>query len=213
MTAELPTLSLAADQLAELLPSSAVIFCDSRVALLTLAKGENGISIAQRLTRKFTVIVRSGCEVSFQWVPSHVGVRGNEAVDALAKDAHGPLHTRNELRSRLQCGAADHRTLGPRSSPGPPHTAAGKPVARLPSTGIGRRARAFLLRLRTGMRPYSTTALQTAWQWQPFVHAVSRQTRSVEHILCQCPGIRGHSSPSLQHLRSTRTVTHLFTRL
>nr|XP_037275996.1 uncharacterized protein LOC119168705 [Rhipicephalus microplus] len=89
-TAELAALNLAADQLAELLPSSAVIFCDSRAALLTLARSENGTSIARRLTRKFTVIVCSGCDVSFQWVPSHVGVRGNEAADELARDAHDP---------------------------------------------------------------------------------------------------------------------------
>ncbi|KAL3242425.1 hypothetical protein MRX96_021226 [Rhipicephalus microplus] len=38
MTAELAVLNLAADQLAELPPSSAVLFCDSRAAFLTLAK-------------------------------------------------------------------------------------------------------------------------------------------------------------------------------
>ncbi|KAL3209913.1 hypothetical protein MRX96_037555 [Rhipicephalus microplus] len=135
-TAELAALNLAADQLAELLPSSAVIFCDSQVALLTLARGENGTSIAQRLTRKFTVIVRSGCDVFFQWVPSHVGVRGNEAADELARDAHDPsTPTTNFVRNYdvARLIIARHvRALHP-----DPRTAAGTPVARLPSTGIG----------------------------------------------------------------------------
>ncbi|KAL3188825.1 hypothetical protein MRX96_002985 [Rhipicephalus microplus] len=149
-TAELVELILAADQLAELLPPSTVIFPDSRAALLTLAKGENGPSIAQRHTCKFTVIVRSGCAAPFQWVPPPPtsGVRGNEPADALAKDAHDPstpttnfVHSFDEARQII----AHHlRALYP-----DPHTAAGNPVSRLSSTGIGRRARASLLRLRT----------------------------------------------------------------
>ncbi|KAL3214619.1 hypothetical protein MRX96_034783 [Rhipicephalus microplus] len=59
MTAELAASSLSADQLADLLPPSAVVFSDSRAALLTIAKGEDVPSIAQRLTSKFTVIVLS----------------------------------------------------------------------------------------------------------------------------------------------------------
>lgn len=87
-TAELGALNLAADQLAELLPPSAIVFSDSRAALLTIARKEHGSSIVQCLMRRFTVLVRSGCAVSFQWVPSHLRVRSNEAADALAKDAH-----------------------------------------------------------------------------------------------------------------------------
>ncbi|KAL3189285.1 hypothetical protein MRX96_002952 [Rhipicephalus microplus] len=50
-TAELAAINLAADQLAELLPPTAVVLCDSRFALLALARAERGVSIAQRIAR------------------------------------------------------------------------------------------------------------------------------------------------------------------
>ncbi|KAL3214206.1 hypothetical protein MRX96_034976 [Rhipicephalus microplus] len=59
-SAELTALNLVAHQLAEILPPSTVVFSDSRAMLLTLARGDRGSSIAQRLTCKFTVVVRSG---------------------------------------------------------------------------------------------------------------------------------------------------------
>ncbi|KAL3236379.1 hypothetical protein MRX96_048251 [Rhipicephalus microplus] len=54
-TAQLAALNLAANQIAEILLPLTMVFSDFRVALLTLAKN-----------RKFMVVVRSGCAVSFQ---------------------------------------------------------------------------------------------------------------------------------------------------
>ncbi|KAL3186268.1 hypothetical protein MRX96_027994 [Rhipicephalus microplus] len=119
-TAELTALNLADNQQAELLPPSAVVFTDSRAVLLTLAKNENGHSIAQCLTRKFTVIVRSGCAVSFQFVPSHVEVRGHEAADTLAEHAHDSSTPATNFVHSYGCGAADYRRPCQGSSPGPP---------------------------------------------------------------------------------------------
>ncbi|KAL3214868.1 hypothetical protein MRX96_034630 [Rhipicephalus microplus] len=50
-TAELVALNLAVDQIAEIWPLSTVVFFDSQMALLNLAKRENELSIAQRLSR------------------------------------------------------------------------------------------------------------------------------------------------------------------
>ncbi|KAH8026760.1 hypothetical protein HPB51_024309 [Rhipicephalus microplus] len=186
-TAELVELILAADQLAELLPPSTVIFPDSRAALLTLAKGENGLSIAQRHTCKFTVIVRSGCAAPFQWVPPpHIGVRSNEPAYALAKDAHDPstpttnfVHSFDEARQII---AHHFRALYP-----DPHTAAGNPVSRLSSTGIGRRARASLLRLRTRCSRTAHRLFRQSGSGNPSCVQCSAD-ETVEHIFCQCPG-------------------------
>ncbi|KAL3186267.1 hypothetical protein MRX96_027993 [Rhipicephalus microplus] len=111
--------------------------------------------MAQRLTRKFTVVVRSGCSVSFQRAPSHIGVRGDEAAHALAKDAHTPsTPTTIIVRSFDVARQIIPRPVRAGSSSGP-RAAAGNPVSHLPCTGIDRRAHAFLLRLGTG---YSRTA-------------------------------------------------------
>ncbi|KAL3171513.1 hypothetical protein MRX96_013717 [Rhipicephalus microplus] len=55
----------------------------------------------QSLAWKFVVIVRRGCDVIFQWVPSHIGLRCNEPAEALAKEAHHPSTPVNNQRRRL----------------------------------------------------------------------------------------------------------------
>ncbi|KAL3209930.1 hypothetical protein MRX96_037571 [Rhipicephalus microplus] len=68
-----------------------------------------------------------------------------------------------------------------------PRTAAGKPVPRLPSTGIGRRARAFLLRLRAGCGRTAQLLTKRRGSGSPScVQCPAEET--VEHILCLCPG-------------------------
>ncbi|KAL3243256.1 hypothetical protein MRX96_020650 [Rhipicephalus microplus] len=66
-------------------------------------------------------------------------------------------------------------------------TAAGNPVACLPSTGIGRRARAFSLRLQTGCRRTVHRLFRQSGRGSPSC-AQCPADETVEHILCQCPG-------------------------
>ncbi|KAH7998717.1 hypothetical protein HPB51_026385 [Rhipicephalus microplus] len=102
--AELAAIELAANQLVVFLPQSAAVVCDSRAALLTFVRGERGVPVALRLARRFAVIVRNGCDLVFQWVPSHVGLLGNETADVLAKEAHHlspPFHC-SSVRAMLR---------------------------------------------------------------------------------------------------------------
>ncbi|KAH8018732.1 hypothetical protein HPB51_011364 [Rhipicephalus microplus] len=62
--------------------------CDSRAALLSLAKPERAGFATQGLVTKLHALLASGVNVSLHWVPSHVGIQGNEQADALAKEAH-----------------------------------------------------------------------------------------------------------------------------
>ncbi|KAL3225080.1 hypothetical protein MRX96_004663 [Rhipicephalus microplus] len=92
---------------------------------------------------------------------------------------HLHLYTDGSVKGgRLRCCCQRHSD---------PRTAAGKPVARLPSTGIGRRARAFLLRLRAGCgRTAQLLSKQRGSGSPSCVQCPAEET--VEHILCLCPG-------------------------
>ena len=63
-----------------------VIFTDS---LTTLQKLEDGNDASKEITdikRKIDFIIRKhGTDISFQWIPSHIGIKGNEKADELAK--------------------------------------------------------------------------------------------------------------------------------
>ncbi|XP_065311909.2 uncharacterized protein [Dermacentor albipictus] len=89
-TAELAGLHLAADILEESPHiTSAAILCDSRAALQQLLLDERGPPLAQRLACRLHALQPS-CDLRLQWIPSHVGVAGNETADQLARRAHNP---------------------------------------------------------------------------------------------------------------------------
>ncbi|XP_049272458.1 uncharacterized protein LOC119397241 [Rhipicephalus sanguineus] len=87
--AETAGLHLAVDLLAADPPTCPVtVACDSRAALQAVAKPEWAGFGTQLLVTKLHALLASGVDVSLHWVPSHVGIQGNEQADALAKEAH-----------------------------------------------------------------------------------------------------------------------------
>ncbi|XP_070395507.1 uncharacterized protein [Dermacentor albipictus] len=87
-TAELAGLHLAADILEESPHiTSAAILCDSRSALQQLLLDEHAPPLAQRLAVRLHAL-QGRCNLRLQWIPSHVGVAGNETADRLARRAH-----------------------------------------------------------------------------------------------------------------------------
>ncbi|KAL3222021.1 hypothetical protein MRX96_029012 [Rhipicephalus microplus] len=167
-------------------PSSAAVMCDSRAALLTLARAERGALVAQRLARKFVVIVPSGCDVVFQCEPSHVGTTCKRDSGRPRQEGSPPQHTRLSVHPRGRCCdlriARQVRALHPHS-----RVATGNPPRPLPKTGISRHARAFLLWLRT-------ECFRTAERRFRFTNSGSPScakclaVETTEHILLECPG-------------------------
>ncbi|XP_070384815.1 uncharacterized protein [Dermacentor albipictus] len=87
-TAELAGLHLAADILEESPHiTSAAILCDSRSALQQLLLDERAPPLAQRLAVRLHAL-QGRCNLRLQWIPTHVGVAGNETADQLARRAH-----------------------------------------------------------------------------------------------------------------------------
>ncbi|XP_075723786.1 uncharacterized protein LOC142765866 [Rhipicephalus microplus] len=165
----------------------AAVLCDSKAALQTLANSRRAGLAACLLTAKVRAFTDAGVSVSFHWLPSHVGIAGNEKADTLAKAAHQPgtpyscaVAARDYSQARLErllvtlhldSRVASERGLKP-----------------LPETGLTRRERASLLRLRTGC--VWTAAPRHAKGLCPSP-ACSRcgDPETLEHLLCACPGL------------------------
>ncbi|CAH2089919.1 unnamed protein product [Euphydryas editha] len=68
-----------------------VIFTDSKSSLQHLLRSAKGGCVGRNeaylIIKCIHRLIRSGVEVRLQWIPSHVGVRGNEVADSLASKA------------------------------------------------------------------------------------------------------------------------------
>lgn len=64
-----------------------VICTDSLSAISNLAKAKTKNYFKDRVHRLNTQISRKGSAVTFMWVPSHLGIPGNERADKEAKEA------------------------------------------------------------------------------------------------------------------------------
>ncbi|XP_037558398.1 uncharacterized protein LOC119435745 [Dermacentor silvarum] len=90
-TAELVGLHLAADILEESpFLNRAAIRCDPRSALRHFLLDERAPPLAQRVPCRLHTLQQQGSDLRLQWIPSHVGISGNESADDLARRAHDP---------------------------------------------------------------------------------------------------------------------------
>ena len=96
LTSELSAILYALQQLLHVPSSSFTIFTDSRTSLTLLQSLRTTHPLVQEIQDwLFRVSVRHK-SVSFCWVPSHVGITGNERVDSLARS----IPSTNRPRSR-----------------------------------------------------------------------------------------------------------------
>ncbi|XP_037521857.1 uncharacterized protein LOC119399114 [Rhipicephalus sanguineus] len=208
--AELAGLHLAADLLAEDPPQTTVaVLCDSRPALQILADLQPQGLTAAILKSKFAALDSAGIPISFHWLPSHVGIAGNEEADALAREAHQPAvpFTRSVAPSdyskpRLkQIIAATHPDA---------RVAASRPPKLLPEKGLSRRDRCTLLRLRTGS---VWTAARLHAKGRISSPSCSRcgDVETLDHLLCSCPALaqeRAAVTAAYRHYGLPSSTTH-----
>jgi hypothetical protein len=90
MTAELFAIYQALLYLKNVDYLSVVIFTDSKSAIQHLSRcalGERCFSLAYKIIEQIRLIQAAGNCVRIQWVPSHIGLAGNEEADSLAAAA------------------------------------------------------------------------------------------------------------------------------
>ena len=85
---ELIAINEAIDLVKEYRYPKSVILSDSLSALVSLRSRQSSRSdLVNSILQDCHLLARSGCKVSFEWVPAHVGIHGNETADKLAKAA------------------------------------------------------------------------------------------------------------------------------
>ena len=64
-----------------------VIFSDSMSSLQSISGFNLDSDLLQKFLKDYTVPAKNGNNIILCWIPSHVGILGNEKADAAAKSA------------------------------------------------------------------------------------------------------------------------------
>ena len=178
------------------------LYTDSKSAIQKLATGrlqQNAIAkmIWAKLDKISTI---STLEITFQWIPGHSNVEGNERVDALAKEA--TTLTQDEEPVDYNCAKAEINTHLRKTwlKSAKPKIPGAVYVPQRKQEGLSKGEQTILSRLRTG--GYMP---QLAWyRW--FVTRKSNQPESATCVAC------GMEDEDVSHLMS-RCPAHERTRL
>lgn len=178
-TAEMHAILEALHMIKNLTPQAVILLTDSRAALQQLQRPRQMSQVVMAAKSISRSLEEDGFEISFQWVPAHVGLHGNEKADQLASNAHNlpiSIKTQDDPRKYYQIINEHICDLSiAHSSPIQPCL-----------TGSLRRAEATLLfRLRTGSA--RTGKLLHRWKKRDTDTCnVCGVTEDINHILEDC---------------------------
>ncbi|XP_077522992.1 uncharacterized protein LOC144133744 [Amblyomma americanum] len=190
-TAQVAALHLAADLILETPDlSPAVVLSDSRAALTTLRRAHHTLPMYANLDNKQRQERALDRDVLLQWLPSHVGISGNEQADQLAKQAHAdgtpectaisPLDVaRHNIKARIIAQHPDARV------------AAGKAPKPISSRDLDLIARTTLLRMRIGCVWTAERMHRLRGAASPMCKDCGEVER-LDHLLSKCPALNKH---------------------
>ena len=201
-----------------------VIFCDSLSALESIKNNKNKNSLNIKISQLLNTI--SNKEIVFEWIPSHIGIYGNELADKAAKES-----TKNRFIRRLPLNIDEYNSIVKKrifqqwqtkwnntwkNSNNPCNLYKAKPTLGdwKSSYRENRREEVVLSRLRTGWCRY---LVQQYYQNQNYVpkHFCNQcmTTNTIEHILLTCPKWGAFRISIYYHIRRLKLPISLETIL
>lgn len=160
----------------------AVLLTDSRTALKLLGNLEDAPQHARCIGQMARNLESKGWQIAFQWLPSHVGILGNERADRLAAEAHHTNVPTLTVPKFYEARLLIHKEILQQHPD--PRISAGEQPARVPSK-LSRASASLLHRLRTGCA-FTATALHridpTIDRNCPSCHV----PEDLEHLLWSC---------------------------
>ncbi|KAM7300365.1 uncharacterized protein ISCGN_020929 [Ixodes scapularis] len=197
-TAELAALWLGLDIL-DSIPHSgkAVFLTDSRIALQLLGSLEDAPQYARYIGHMTRNLESKGWHIAYQWLPSHVGISGNETADRLANAAHH-IHVPTLVIPKMyEARLIIHKEIEKLH----PDTrvSTGKPPARVPPK-LSRASASLLHRLRTGWA-FTAKALH---RMDPTINPNCPSCdvpEDQDHLLWTCPTLADKRKSLLDGLR------------
>ena len=171
-----------------------VIFTDS---LSTLQKLENGMDASREIIdikrNISSIITKHRIEVHLQWVPSHIGLKGNEAADQLAKRGAGLPQPENPvpyetacriIKTNLQEEWLNNWATGTTARNVYSHMNGPRPKDDL--NKLPRREQSTIFQLRTGHIPLNGYLNRIKPQHSPACPLCNEPVETVQHLLFEC---------------------------
>ncbi|XP_060867266.1 uncharacterized protein LOC132942682 [Metopolophium dirhodum] len=189
-TAEATAISLALDIIYENRMNKAIIFSDSLSTLTSILNIHQPNSISGKIHNQIHRLKSNTQTIIFCWVPSHVGIRGNELADTFAKEAISS-HLSRQIHTctfqDLKTTIDNHILAQWQILWSTLHTKLNKikpTVSPWPSFLLPRRQEVILNRLRIGHTWVTHKHLMD--RSEPEQCQTCGETSTVEHIICHC---------------------------
>ena len=168
-----------------------IIFTDSLSSLMALKGNDYDNPQVLQIHRMCSILIADGKMVTLAWVPSHVGIPGNEFVDNLAKEAldfNEILQLKipfTDLKPHVNLLVRDHwQALWDAETENKLHSIQPQVDPPLQSSGLDRREEVVLARARIGHTHLTHSCLLKG---EPRPECVSCQCPlTVKHILIEC---------------------------
>ena len=193
-SAELHAIQMAIDSIQRTVSTQRkfVLFTDSKSCLDALHNQSNHPTI-RYMTHKLHILKSLGYQIELCWIPSHVGIEGNERADKKAGEAAKrrpetiPIFYKDYF-STIQSKFTQKRTQNWQDSPQPSKLRNINPELTVfpPTYGLTRREEVILNRIRIGHTNFSHSHLME--NMPPTVcHYCNNALLTVNHIFTQCP--------------------------